>query len=129
MLIQAAHHYSIDVSDIEVARSFYGGLLGLAEIDRPDFGIPGVWYQAGPIQLHLLVVPEGVNVGTLAPSLTPLAPHIAFEIESYEQMEKTLSEAGFEFKTTGPVSGQIFVQDPDGNTIEFIDPSPTLGRS
>ena len=61
MLTQAAHHYSLDVSDIEVSRRFYGDLLGLSEIDRPDFGIPGAWYQAGPVQLHLIQTPDGVD--------------------------------------------------------------------
>ncbi|MFP6639347.1 MAG: VOC family protein, partial [Myxococcota bacterium] len=51
MLTRAAHHYSIDVSDVEASRRFYGELLGLPEIERPDFGMPGVWYQTGPVQL------------------------------------------------------------------------------
>ncbi|MEE3326893.1 MAG: VOC family protein [Myxococcota bacterium] len=128
MLTQAAHHYSLDVSDIEVSRRFYGDLLGLSEIDRPDFGIPGAWYQAGAVQLHLIQIPEGVDVGTRAPSLTPLAAHIAFEIDSYERVEAELREAGIDAQALGARAGQIFVRDPDGNTIEFIDPTRNPGR-
>ena len=129
MLTQAAHHYSLDVSDIEVSRRFYGDLLGLSEIDRPDFGIPGVWYQAGPVQLHLIQTPDGMDVGTRAPSLNPLSAHIAFEIDSYERVEAELREAGIDMQALGTRAGQIFVRDPDGNTIEFIQPAGTRGRS
>lgn len=129
MLTRAAHHYSIDVSDVEASRRFYGELLGLPEIERPDFGMPGVWYQAGPVQLHLIQVPEGVDVGSLSTSLTPMAPHIAFEVDSYERVEAELEAAGLEVMAFGPVSGQMFVRDPDGNTIEFIDPTRNPGRS
>ena len=128
MLTQAAHHYSLDVSDIEVSRRFYGDLLGLDEIDRPDFGIPGAWYQAGAVQLHLIEIPEGTDVGTRPGSLTPLAAHIAFEIDNYERVEAELEKAGIDVQALGPRAGQIFVRDPDGNTIEFIDPSRQPGR-
>ena len=72
MITKGAHHFSIDVADVTVSRSFYGELLGLSEIERPDFGLPGVWYQAGPVQLHLIQVPEGVEVGVAeAPQADP----------------------------------------------------------
>ncbi|MCH2185004.1 VOC family protein [Myxococcota bacterium] len=128
MLTKAAHHYSLVVSDVEKSKKFYTDLLGLSEIPRPDFGIPGVWYQAGPVQLHLIQVPEGVDVGMVSPALTPLAAHIAFEIDNYERVEAELQAVGIELQAAGGRAGQIFVRDPDGNTIEFIDPSRQPGR-
>ena len=128
MLTQAAHHYSLVVSDVEKSKCFYTDLLGLSEIARPDFGIPGMWYQAGAVQLHLIQVPDGVDVGAPSPSLTPLAAHIAFEIDDYERVEAELRAAGIELLAAGSRAGQIFVRDPDGNTIEFIDPSRQPGR-
>jgi len=128
MLIEGAHHFSLDVADIERSRVFYSGLLGLGEIDRPDFGLPGIWYQAGSVQLHLIQTPPGVDVGSRAPSLTPLAQHIAFEIADYDTVHAVLEAAGLEMMATGADVGQIFVRDPDGNTIEFIKPGGRLGR-
>ncbi len=128
MLIEGAHHFSLAVGDIEQARGFYTELLGLAEIDRPDFGLPGIWYQAGSVQLHLIQTPEGVDVGSQAPALTPLAQHVAFEISDYETMRVRLEEAGVEMLATGDEVGQLFVRDPDGNTVEFIQPGGRLGR-
>jgi len=129
MLAKAAHHVSLNVEDLAAAQSFYGDLLGLPEIDRPDFGFPGAWYQAGPVQLHLIVLPPklDLDVGSNAPKLTPLANHLAFEIESYEEVEKRLGEAGLEVIGLGSESGQLFTRDPDGNTIEFIRPGGQVG--
>lgn len=128
MLTKGAHHYSLDVADVDTSRAFYGELLGLPEIERPDFGLPGAWYQAGSVQLHLIQTPPGVEVGRNAPNLTPLAKHIAFEIEDYESVRVRLEEAGLEMIATGADRGQIFVRDPDGNVIEFIQPGGQLGR-
>ncbi len=128
MLTKGAHHYSLDVADVDISRSFYGELLGLPEIERPDFGFPGAWYQAGTVQLHLIQTPPGADVGSNAPNLTPLAKHIAFEIEDYETVRGSLEAAGLEMIATGAERGQIFVSDPDGNVIEFIEPGGQLGR-
>ena len=50
------HHVSVCVSDLDRARAFYGGPLGLKEIARPAFKFPGVWYALdGDIALHIMV--------------------------------------------------------------------------
>jgi len=127
MKVIGAHHYSLDTEDVERARGFYGDLLGLDEIERPDFGFPGAWYQAGPVQLHLIQIPPGVDVGTVAPQLTPLANHIAFEIDDYEAVKAELEAAGCELIGLGGEVGQLFVRDPDGNLVELIQPGGRLG--
>jgi glyoxylase I family protein len=128
MLVEGAHHFSLAVADIETARVFYSDLLGLPELERPDFGLPGIWYQAGAVQLHLIQTPPGVDVGSQAGALTPLAQHIAFAIGDYAAVHSRLEAEGLEMLTAGPESGQLFVRDPDGNTIEFIQPGGRLGR-
>jgi catechol 2,3-dioxygenase-like lactoylglutathione lyase family enzyme len=128
MITKGAHHISLAVAEIEPARAFYGGLLGLPEIERPDFGFPGAWYQAGPVQLHLIETPSGVDAGSPAAKLTPLANHIAFEIEDYAGVKARLEEAGHEVFGLGEQVGQLFVRDPHGNMVEFIQPGGRLGR-
>jgi glyoxylase I family protein len=128
MLTKGAHHVSLDTADLALSKAFYGDLLGLAELERPDFGLPGVWYQAGPVQLHIIQVPEGVDVGSAPPKLSPLASHVAFEIEDYAATQSALEAAGYEVMAAGEEVGQIFTQDPDGNVIEFIRPGGRLGR-
>ena len=128
MLTRGAHHVSLVVRDTERSRLFYGGLLGLEEIERPDFGIPGAWYQAGPIQLHLVEPPQEVDSGTPPAEFTVFASHVAFEIEDSDAVASALSGEGFEVKGVGSPSGQMFVRDPDGNLVEFIRPGGRLGR-
>jgi catechol 2,3-dioxygenase-like lactoylglutathione lyase family enzyme len=128
MIVKRAHHASLSVADIELARDFYEGVLGLSPIERPDFGFPGAWYQAGEIQLHLIQVPGGVDVGSPPPGTNPLAHHVAFEIDDYEATCKTLASKGVAALETGAAVGQIFVSDPDGNVIELIKPGGQLGR-
>ncbi len=128
MITKGAHHVSLDTRDLARSKQFYGELLGLAELERPDFGLPGVWYQAGPVQLHVIQVPEGVDAGSTPPNLTPLAAHVAFEIEDYEATKTALEGAGHQVLATGAEVGQLFTQDPDGNVIEFIRPGGQLGR-
>ncbi len=48
-------HVAINVNQIERARAFYGGVLGLTEISRPEsFDFPGAWYRLGNGDLHLV---------------------------------------------------------------------------
>jgi glyoxylase I family protein len=122
VLTRAAHHISLNVRDVAPARAFYGDLLGLPEIERPDLGIPGVWYQAGEVQLHLIVPPSGVDVGAAAAKMTPLANHVAFAIDDYEEVRSQLEAKGLEVIALGAEAGQMFVRDPDGNLVEFIRP-------
>jgi catechol 2,3-dioxygenase-like lactoylglutathione lyase family enzyme len=128
MKVLRAHHASLSCSDVARSRAFYGEVLGLSEIARPDFGFPGAWYQAGEIQLHLIQVPEGVDVGQAPARTNPLAHHVAFEIEDYETARDALLAHGIPAIETGAEVGQLFVQDPDGNVIELIRPGGRLGR-
>ncbi|MEN8180945.1 MAG: VOC family protein [Myxococcota bacterium] len=128
MLVKRAHHASLSVADLERSRGFYEGVLGLAAIPRPDFGFPGAWYQAGDIQLHLIQVPEGIDVGSPPPGTNPLAHHLAFEIDDYEATREALHAKGIAAVETGADVGQLFVSDPDGNVIELIRPGGRLGR-
>ncbi len=123
MIADRLHHVSISVQDIDRARNFYGKLLGLKEIERPDFPFPGAWYQAGACQIHLIVAPQGVDVGRVPAQLSPLAPHTAFRVENYQQTVEGLRDLGLEVMETRAEVGQIWVQDPDGNVLEFIAPA------
>jgi catechol 2,3-dioxygenase-like lactoylglutathione lyase family enzyme len=126
--VQRAHHISFGVSDLERARAFYGGLLGLPEIERPDFGFAGAWYQAGEAQVHLIALPDGFEGTKPSPTLNPITNHAAFEIADYDTVLAELQAKGVEVLPTGPEVGQLWIRDPDGNIIELIQPGGRLGR-
>ena len=121
MLATAVHHISFAVRDLERSRRFYEEVLGLQEIERPDLGFPGAWYRVGDSgEVHLLAVPEGVDLGSPPEKLTPLANHQAFAVEDYTACLAALRAAGLEVMETSPERGQMWVRDPDGHVIELI---------
>ena len=115
-----AHHVSFSVSDLERSRQFYEGILGLEQKPRPDFGFPGVWYQAGSCEVHLIQTIPGVDVGSPPPSLNPMARHTAFGIDDYAATLEHLKSHGLEVLETTPQQGQMWVRDPDGHIVELI---------
>lgn len=121
-MIGRLHHASFPVRDLARARRFYGDVLGLEEIARPDLGFPGAWYRVGDGQIHLLETPAGVEVGTPPPSLTPMAAHTALAIDDYERVLDGLRARGLEVLPTDPALGQMWVRDPDGHVLELIAP-------
>ena len=40
-MVIRGHHFSFIVRNLEKSRHFYGDILGLKEIERPDFPFPG----------------------------------------------------------------------------------------
>jgi len=117
-----AHHTSFPIRNLERSRAFYEGVLGLDEIPRPDLGFRGAWYGAGPCEVHLIEVPDGIDVGEPPPSLNPLARHAAFSVRDYRETLEHLKSHGLEILETSPEIGQMWVCDPDGHIIELIVP-------
>jgi len=124
-----AHHMSFPVKDLERSRAFYEGLLGLQPIPRPDLGaVGGVWYGAGACEVHLIELPEGVDVGAPPPHLNPMARHAAFAIGDYDEMLALVRSQGLEV-VESRAAGQMWLQDPDGHVIELIVPGRIRTRA
>jgi glyoxylase I family protein len=120
MITSGLHHASFPVRDLARARHFYGDVLGLEEIDRPNFPFAGAWYRAGAAQVHLIVPPPSLDLGTPTPSLNPMAGHTAFTIDDYDAVLARLKAEDLEILETSTAMGQMWVRDPDGNVIELI---------
>jgi catechol 2,3-dioxygenase-like lactoylglutathione lyase family enzyme len=119
--IEALHHVSINVTDLERAKRFYSGVLGLEEISRPVFDFPGAWYRLGDRQLHLIVHPPTHTLrGTT--EISSREGHFAIAVRSYDEARAHLEAAGIPFdarpRSRTPWT-QIFLSDPDGNLIEL----------
>lgn len=71
-MVKAAmiHHMNVAIDDVDEARDFYGRILGLPELVRPDVGRPGLWFGVGSNELHLSVQPD-VEGGRTSLSLHP----------------------------------------------------------
>jgi catechol 2,3-dioxygenase-like lactoylglutathione lyase family enzyme len=101
------------------ARDFYGRLLGLEEIEKPDVlkQNGGMWYKVADIQLHV-----GVE-DTVAPSKR----HPAFEVEDVEGVRAYLEQNGVRTKDEPVVPGvrRFSFFDPFGNRIELLEKTKT----
>jgi catechol 2,3-dioxygenase-like lactoylglutathione lyase family enzyme len=120
-------HVSVTVSDLAKAKTFYGGLLGLSEIPRPDLGFPGVWYSlGGDLQLHI-IVNEQWPFRPVAPQEFEIrAPHFALSVDDADALHERLLRTGYPFHdyvATPTGMRQLFVHDQDGNMVEFLGPT------
>jgi glyoxylase I family protein len=119
------NHISITVTDLAAARKFYGDTLGLREVERPDFGFPGVWYALqDDLSLHITVKDEW----PLKPAggFDTRNPHFALAVADADQTYGRLQASGvevFDFADTPTGLRQLFVRDPQGNMIELIGPT------
>ena len=81
------------------ARRFYGELLGLAEIEKPEplRARGGAWFRCGAQQLH---------VGVEKPFAPALKAHPAFAVTDLDELVATLERAGRDGHA-GPRGAQV----------------------
>ena len=102
------------------ARAFYGGLLGLHEIDKPPLLAVrgGCWFEVGGGEVH---------IGVDDPFRPAAKAHPAFGVTSVaalEELAATLVAAGIgvQWADEAEIHGQrrFHVSDPWGNRLELI---------
>lgn len=97
------------------AREFYGGLLGLEEVEKPaalrERG--GLWFRIADIQLHV-----GVEA-----SVAPSKRHPAFEVEDAPAVRSYLERHGVRTRDEPALEGVVrfSIFDPFGNRIELLE--------
>lgn len=111
------HHVSINVPDVAAAERFYVDDLGFRpRHDRPDFGFPGAWLDAGDQQLHLIQAEAPPSLGQ----------HFAVAVADLDAAVAELRAKGHHVSDPSPVGAgqQAFVEDPAGNVVELHQPAP-----
>ena len=99
------------------ARRFFGELLGLTEIEKPDTlrERAGVWFALGEHALH---------VGVEAPFAPARKAHPALRVapERLDAVADRLSEAGARVTWDEELPGvrRFFTHDPWGNRLELL---------
>jgi catechol 2,3-dioxygenase-like lactoylglutathione lyase family enzyme len=119
-MIQTAklHHVNVTVPAAfeEAAKNFYGDLLGLKQIEKPDGPRKyiGAWYQLGESQLHLSVEDQARNHES--------DRHVCYSVSDIASALATFSSAGVEIISEEQLAiggSRFFVRDPGGNLIEI----------
>jgi len=100
----------------DAARGFFGDLLGLEELEKPEplRSRGGVWFRVGAQQLHVGVVPD------FAPAHKA---HPALSVTGYEKLQNRLRAAGVQITDDNSIPGlrRCYVADPWGNRIELVE--------
>jgi catechol 2,3-dioxygenase-like lactoylglutathione lyase family enzyme len=96
------------------ARAFYGVLLGLTEIPKPESmrARGGVWFDAGGVDVHVSAEESRSGPDTYR--------HFGMECADLSAMRAKLKAAGVATEDGRPAPWQrFFVRDPFGNRIEI----------
>ena len=100
-----------------VARAFYGGLLGLSEIPKPEQlrAGGGVWFELAGGDLH-------VSIDTCRNG-ADVRRHFGLECADLEAVRARLANSGCAIDVGRPAPWKrFFVLDPFGNRIEIHEP-------
>jgi catechol 2,3-dioxygenase-like lactoylglutathione lyase family enzyme len=131
MSATAFHHFQVTVTDLETSRAFYGGFLGLPELERPVFPFSGAWFElANGQELHIVRVPNPIWRPPAAMEI--FETHIALRVASFSGALEKLHAAGFREDLPNdhslkivikphPPTGypQVYFFDPDRHLIEW----------
>lgn len=102
-------------------RAFYGGLLGMEELRKPDAlrARGGCWFRAGGQELHVGVEERFVPARKAHPGL------VASDLDV---IRARLREAGVAFEDDARIAAvdRLFVHDPFGNRLELRGSAPLL---
>jgi len=107
---------AMPVGEEDKARAFYGQVLGLSELEKPEGlkGRGGCWFSNGSLQVHLGIEDD------FRPARRA---HPAFLVEGLEELRKRCESAGHmvisDFEN--PDFQRFFTNDPFGNRIECME--------
>ncbi len=118
MKVTRFHHVSVNCHDasLDDMVAFYGGLLELDDVPRPEIpGVGGHWHAVGDQQLHVVAAP---------PRGTPIdatGNHYCVAVADLDVAIAELETRGIPYQRGLQDESvvQIWINDPAGNTIEL----------
>ncbi|WP_422022865.1 VOC family protein [Pyruvatibacter mobilis] len=119
MTITQLHHVQLAMpaGGEAAARVFYGQLLGLPEVPKPQELAKrgGCWFEQGDIRIHM---------GVEAEFRPAKKAHPAFQVSDIDAVRARMVAGGVEVKDDDALEGfrRFFVADPFGNRIEILQP-------
>jgi len=102
-------------------RSFYGGILGMTEVDDPnrEDGPGGCQFRSGDLEFDF-------DVDLSAPEPCPRNAHPGTVVADIDALAARLAEQGVAVQWDDRFLGyrRFYARDPLGNRLEFLQPKP-----
>jgi glyoxylase I family protein len=130
--IQDLNHVNIVVQDLDKAKKFYCGILGMEDVPRhSDFTLTGAWLRKNSAEIHLIQADAATHApGDLSFAIADTTDkelsssrHFSLVIDNTEKLVAQLKNHKV-LITYGPVERpgglvQTYCYDVDGHLIEF----------
>jgi catechol 2,3-dioxygenase-like lactoylglutathione lyase family enzyme len=101
------------------ARDFYGALLGMREVEKPESlrARGGCWFECGAQQLH---------IGVERDFRPARKAHPAFVANDLEELRQSLLARGIKVTRDDSLlsTRRFYAEDPWGNRLEFLESQP-----
>jgi catechol 2,3-dioxygenase-like lactoylglutathione lyase family enzyme len=113
------HHVQLAIppGGEDVAREFYGRVLGMSEVDKPEVlkARGGCWFRGGGWEIHL---------GVENPFVPARKAHPGVLVDGLDELAATLTEAGWPADRDPHFPGhrRLYSCDGHGNRLEFLEP-------
>jgi len=124
-MVKRIAHVAIEIADLQKSVAFYVDALGCEyKFDSAD--------ENGVVKMAYLQVCDGVFIELFATGIHQPERkhyligfhHLCFEVEDIHAAEANMRAKGYEIRTPAKLGGdgswQFWVNDPDGNPIEFM---------
>jgi catechol 2,3-dioxygenase-like lactoylglutathione lyase family enzyme len=121
-LFDGLHHVqlAIPIGGEDLAREFYGGILGMTELGKPAVlaARGGCWYRGGGWEIHL---------GVEADFRPALKAHPGVLVNGIDAVARQLEAAGATVTWDDEFPGhrRFYSADLHGNRLEFLEPDET----
>jgi len=119
-------HLAIKTGNLEETRSFWVDVIGLNEVNRPNFGFPGAWLACpqpgGQAIIHVYAGGPALGANNAAPIGTAAIDHISLACKGYHAYRHRFRALGVdwrEYLVPGTDLWQLFVYDPNGVQLEL----------
>ena len=118
-IITGILHSTFLVADTGKSLEFYQGILGLQIDQKRHLDFNGAWLWTGQSQIHLMELPNPDPV-LGRPQNPGRDRHTALSVSDLQALENSLRQNNYPFSRSSSGRNAIFLRDPDGNGLEFI---------
>lgn len=126
------HHVAIKSKNLDETVKFYTKVLGMRQVERPEFPFPGAWLQMGETMFHFYggdAAKTHTGNYKYSQKVSPV-DHIALRAKGFDKMKDALVKHRCKWRQANITDfklWQLFVLDPSGVIIELnfeVDKEP-----